>query len=118
MDLSAALALHQRVHPARWCITRSEFDQFVEEVYTLWSSQQIPCSEPNPLHHDSRHGPNLYDVNTHVVKPRTLAAGGASYALIKHPDGLPCEVFVSHCWHGGLFHLKRSVRIAWRNSIH
>ena len=113
MNLSAALKLHKRVHPARWCVTRSEFDQFVEEVSILWSSHQIPCSAPNPLHLDPRHGPNLYDVNSYVVKPRTLAAGGASYALIKHPDGLQCEVFVSHCWHGGLFHLQRSIRIAW-----
>ena len=113
MSLSAALKLHKHVHPARWCVTRSEFDQFVLEVSILWSSHQIPSSAPNPLHHDPRHGPNLYDVNTYVVRPRTLAAGGASYALIKHPDGLQCEVFVSHCWHGGLFHLQRSVRIAW-----
>lgn len=31
------------------------------------------------------------DVNTHVVKPRTRAAGGMSYALMKHPNGLDCE---------------------------
>ena len=27
-------------------------------------------------------------VNTHYVKPVTLAAGGMSYALMKHPEGL------------------------------
>ena len=32
-----------------------------------------------------------YAVNTSLVKPLTLAAGGASYALIKHPEGLKCD---------------------------
>ena len=29
------------------------------------------------------HGPSLYQVNRHVVKPVTLAAGGMSYALMR-----------------------------------
>ena len=28
-------------------------------------------------------------VNVHYIKPVTLAAGGMSYALMKHPEGLP-----------------------------
>ena len=36
------------------------------------------------------------DVNTHVVMPRTRAAGGMSYALMKHPNGLECEAPSSH----------------------
>lgn len=53
---------------------------------------------PDPLHNCSCHGPNLYQVNTYFVKPKTLAAGGMSYALWLHPGGLPCEVFISHAW--------------------
>ena len=30
-------------------------------------------------------------VNQHFVKPVTWAAGGMSYALMKHPAGLPCQ---------------------------
>ena len=83
----------------------------MELVRSSW--HKIPSSQPNPLHLDPKHGPNLYDVNTCVVKPMTLAAGGQSYALMKHPGGLDCEVFVSHSWHGGIFHLQRGVRLAW-----
>eukprot|EP00434_Breviolum_minutum_P033673 symbB.v1.2.029797.t1/scaffold3299.1/size59503/2 len=113
MDL--ALDLHRRVPPERWCITRAEFDEFVEEVFFCWHANEIPENpqHPNPLHWNAHHGPNLYDVNTHVVKPRTRAAGGMSYALMKHPNGLDCEVFVSHSWHGGIFHLKRGVNRGW-----
>ena len=46
MDVDVALDLHRRVPPERWCITRAEFDEFVEEVFfcpwvlwTLWTSQ-------------------------------------------------------------------------------
>ena len=113
MDL--ALDLHRRVPPERWCITRAEFDEFVEEVFFCWHANEIPENpqHPNPLHWNAHHGPNLYDVNTHVVKPRTRAAGGMSYALMKHPNGLACEFFVSHSWHGGIFHLKRGVNRGW-----
>ena len=113
LQLRQAVELHSRVPPAKWCITRSEFDAFVQEVYQLWCAHKIPETEVNELYWDERHGPNLYEVNRHVVKPITLAAGGVSYALMKHPDGLDCEVFVSHSWHGGIFHLQRGVRNAW-----
>ena len=106
--------LHRSVPAERWCITRSEFEDFVKEVHRRWESNQIPCSERrNSLHWDLSHGPNLYDVNSYVVKPVTLKAGGASYALMKHPEGLECEVFVSHSWHGGIFHLGRGIHAAW-----
>ena len=82
-------------------------------VYRAWRSDTIPSSEPNLRHWDPKHGPNLYDVNTYVVKPMTLAAGGVSYALMKHPEGLDCEVFVSHSWQGGIFHLSSGIRLAW-----
>ncbi|CAJ1379016.1 unnamed protein product [Effrenium voratum] len=105
--------LHRAVPADRWCITRSELADFAQEVRRRWRSNQIPCDEPNPLHWDPNHGPNLHAVNSYVVKPMTLKAGGASYALMKHPDGLECEVFVSHSWHGGIFHLQRGVHVAW-----
>ncbi len=54
-----------------------------------------------------------YQVNDYVVKPMTLAAGGMSYALMKHPQGLDCHVFISHAWHEGIFHLQSNIRSAW-----
>eukprot|EP00434_Breviolum_minutum_P039835 symbB.v1.2.035380.t1/scaffold4749.1/size37708/2 len=118
MALQRALDLHRRVPPERWCLQKTEFDDFVDMVYEAWCSHRIPnlpihSNQSNSLHEDPKHGPNLYAVNTSLVKPLTLAAGGASYALIKHPEGLKCEVFVSHSWDGGIFHLRRKIHIAW-----
>eukprot|EP00434_Breviolum_minutum_P030572 symbB.v1.2.027034.t1/scaffold2746.1/size71737/3 len=84
-------------------------------VKKLWLNGAIPNNRdrPNPVHDDAEHGPNLYQVNDYVVKPMTLAAGGMSYALMKHPQGLDCHVFISHSWHEGIFHLQSNVRSAW-----
>eukprot|EP00439_Symbiodinium_sp_Y106_P085661 s72_g29.t1 len=103
-----------RVPPDRWCITRSEFYAFIEEVRELWKLDKIPDGDvPNAFHSDPHHGPNLYQVNQHFVKPVTWAAGGMSYALMKHPAGLPCQVFLSHAWAEGLFELGDLVHRGW-----
>ena len=52
-------------------------------------------------------------VNEHYVKPMTAEAGGMSYALMKHPEGLLCEVFISHAWAEGILELGDHVRRAW-----
>eukprot|EP00438_Fugacium_kawagutii_P035670 Skav234118 [mRNA] locus=scaffold4383:15126:16776:- [translate_table: standard] len=36
-----------------------------------------------------------------------------SYALWLHPEGLPCQVFVSHAWAEGIFEFSHGVRSAW-----
>ncbi|CAE7334751.1 unnamed protein product, partial [Symbiodinium pilosum] len=36
-----------------------------------------------------------------------------SYALMKHPDGLLCQVFISHAWAEGIFELSDLVRRGW-----
>ncbi|CAE7352526.1 unnamed protein product [Symbiodinium natans] len=105
---------HLLVPPDRWCITRSEFFAFIEEVRLLWKLDKIPDGDrPNPSHSDPNHGPNLYQVNEHYVKPVTCAAGGMSYALMKHAEGLPCQVFLSHAWAEGLFELGDLVSRGW-----
>ena len=63
------------------------FFRFIEEVRRLWKQGLLPNSEelPNPKHHLHAYGPNLYQVNTHYVKPVTLAAGGMSLCLDEAP---------------------------------
>jgi len=110
-----AMELHLRVPADHWCLTFNEFFQFVEDVRAAWLVGEILQSEsnPDPLHECSRHGPNLYQVNEYFVKPKTLAAGGMSYALWLHPQGLPCQVFISHAWAEGIFEFGNGVRSAW-----
>lgn len=113
------MEIHLRIPAERWCITKKEFFDFVEDVRRLWKRGAIPTLTdwPNLKHDCHMHGPNLYEVNVHHVKPLTLAAGGMSYALMKHPEGLPCEVFVSHAWAEGVFELCGHVRRAWPQGL-
>ncbi|CAE6914145.1 unnamed protein product [Symbiodinium sp. CCMP2592] len=112
---SRAMEAQMRIPPERWCITLAEFYAFVHEVRQAWTSGKVPEDDPgsNPRHGDPRHGPNLYQVNEHYVKPLTQAAGGMSYALMKHPEGLLCQVFISHAWAEGIFELSDFVRRGW-----
>ena len=108
---SFAMELHRRVPADKWCVTFNEFLEFVEDVRFAWELGQIggiPASS-----NDSERGPNLYLVNEHYVKPTTLAKGGMSYALWLHPEGLPCQVFVSHAWVEGIFEFVLGVESAW-----
>lgn len=95
------MELHQHVPADFWCLTFTEFLNFVAEVRELWGSEA------------GARGPDLYEVNELVVKPQTLAAGGMSYALWLHPSGLACQVFISHAWAEGIFEFGLGVQGAW-----
>ena len=43
-------------------------------------------------------GPSIYTLTDQLIKPITLAAGGMSWSLMRHPGGLACDVFVTHAW--------------------
>ena len=45
----------------------------------------------------------MYTVTEQYIKPVTAAAGDVSWALMKHPQGLPCDVFITHAWSEGIF---------------
>jgi len=55
----------------------------------------------------------MYAVNQHFIQPRTRAAGGVSYALMLHPKGMDCDIFVTHAWSEGVFEFTRKVLRAW-----
>eukprot|EP00929_Paragymnodinium_shiwhaense_P100924 TRINITY_DN6361_c0_g3_i1.p1 TRINITY_DN6361_c0_g3~~TRINITY_DN6361_c0_g3_i1.p1 ORF type:complete len:666 (-),score=63.47 TRINITY_DN6361_c0_g3_i1:139-2136(-) len=102
------------VDASRWCITREDLRSFAAEVRTAWEAGEIPedPEHPNLYHNDPSIGPNIYAVNEHFIKPRTLEAG-VSWALMKHPEGLPCDAFVTHSWHEGIFEFAEKVQGLW-----
>ena len=68
--LDAAWALHQRISPDRWCVTRRELHLFVAEVRRRWANGAVPNGSNgngaalwyNETHEDAEHGPDLYHV--------------------------------------------------------
>ena len=49
--------------------------------------------------------------------PVTQQAGKMSWALMRHPDGLDCELFISHAWQEGVFESLAKVRHSWPRSV-
>eukprot|EP00929_Paragymnodinium_shiwhaense_P100925 TRINITY_DN6361_c0_g4_i1.p1 TRINITY_DN6361_c0_g4~~TRINITY_DN6361_c0_g4_i1.p1 ORF type:complete len:642 (-),score=43.19 TRINITY_DN6361_c0_g4_i1:157-2082(-) len=99
---------------SRWGVTREDLRSFAAEVRAAWKAGLIPedPEHPNVYHDNPSIGPNIYAVCKHFIKPRTMEAG-VSWALMKHPEGLPCDAFVTHSWHEGIFEFVNKVDRLW-----
>ena len=110
-----ALGLHETVAPDRWCVTRSDLLHLRQEVW-----RAIQCGEIRPLDDsdpfepsDDQYGPNIHTVNAQYIMPVTDAVGKVSWALMLHPAGLDCDLFISHAWQEGVFEFLSKVLHSW-----
>ena len=102
-----AIELHETVHPARWCITFADLKHFRSEVHrVLQEGKTFP-------ENFSKDGPSVYAVNEHYIKPVTAAAGKMSWALMMNPDGLDCDLFITHAWQEDVFEFTEKVLTSW-----
>ena len=102
-----AVRLHENVNPARWCITFFDLKFFESEVHRLIQGG-LTFEEDF-----SKDGPSIYALNEQYIKPITAAAGKMSWALMMNPDGLDCDLFITHAWQEGVFEFTQKVRTAW-----
>eukprot|EP00927_Polykrikos_kofoidii_P011627 TRINITY_DN1495_c0_g1_i2.p1 TRINITY_DN1495_c0_g1~~TRINITY_DN1495_c0_g1_i2.p1 ORF type:complete len:641 (-),score=62.18 TRINITY_DN1495_c0_g1_i2:50-1972(-) len=100
---------------SKWCVTKSDFRRLRDEVMVAWELGLIlPRSDGSGSRHwNPKIGPSLYDVNNQFIKPITRNAGGTSYALMLHPEGIVCDLFVSHAWEEGFFEFADKVISNW-----
>lgn len=56
---------------------------------------------------------SIHTVAQQFIKPVTKAAGDVSWALLKHPEGLPCDVFITHGWSEGIYEFVDQVENSW-----
>ncbi|CAK0881830.1 unnamed protein product [Prorocentrum cordatum] len=107
-------SLHREVPMERWCVTKADLKQLRRLVWRAVQEHRIVPTEYDPFDaSDDRIGPSVYTVNEQYIKPVTLAAGKASWALMRHPEGLPCQLFVTHGWEEGVFELCDKVLRSW-----
>lgn len=66
---------------------------------------------------DDVYGPSIYTVNEQYIKPVAREAGMMSWALMRHPLGLDCELFISHAWQEGIFEFLSKVRHSWPRGV-
>ncbi|CAJ1384829.1 unnamed protein product [Effrenium voratum] len=98
----------------RWCVSREDLKQFqrlvwraVQDGYIL--PQERDLFDPT----DCTVGPSMYTVVEQYIKPMTQAAGNVSWALLAHPEGLQCDLFITHCWAEGIFEFVEKATRSW-----
>jgi len=61
---------------------------------------------------DEKVGPSFYTVVEHIIKPATAEAS-VSWALLQHPEGVDCDLFVTHAWAEGIYEFIDKVLASW-----
>jgi hypothetical protein len=115
-----------RVPPERWCVTREDFRFLREEIQAAVRNEEIIPIPVDPLtgrgdlfdREDNVGGPSMYNVVDSYVKPLTDTAGKMSWALLRHPMGLSCDLFITHCWAEGAYELIDKVLASWPRGKH
>ncbi|CAE7261978.1 mak16-a [Symbiodinium necroappetens] len=106
--------LHESVAMSDWCVSLEDLKQFRRLVMHAVKDGRITPTERDKFDpSDLRHGPSMYTVNEQYIKPITAAAGRVSWALMKHPDGLRCDLFITHAWAEGIFEFVDKVVSCW-----
>ncbi|CAK9039669.1 unnamed protein product [Durusdinium trenchii] len=122
---STALEMHQKVSPDRWCVTRLDLKYLHVQVLEAVQAGQIfsrSCSGDTAgtqeSEDDDEFGPSIYTVTEQYIKPVTAEAGKMSWALMRNPFGLDCDLFVSHAWQEGIFEFLSKVLTSWPSGAH
>ncbi|CAE7208210.1 unnamed protein product [Symbiodinium sp. CCMP2592] len=111
-----ALALHESVPPDHWCVTRSDLKHLRREVLKAIENGEIGPPDDGTddfAVSDKQYGPSIYTVNRQYIMPVTQDAGKVSWALMRHPAGLECDLFISHAWQEGVFEFLSKVLHSW-----
>ena len=107
LPTNRAVELHETVSPARWCITFADLKFFQSEIRR--AIQEGQTFQEN----FAEYGPSIYAVNEHYIKPVTAAAGKMSWALMMNPEGLDCDLFITHAWQEDVFEFTEKVLTSW-----
>ncbi|CAE7801825.1 unnamed protein product, partial [Symbiodinium sp. CCMP2456] len=106
--------IHDMVGMEKWCVSLGDLQQFRRLVLHAILDGKITPTEADPFDpRDSLKGPTMYTVTEQYIKPVTEAAGGMSWALMKHPEGLECDLFITHGWAEGVFEFMDKVSYSW-----
>ncbi|CAK9093044.1 Protein MAK16-like A [Durusdinium trenchii] len=98
----------------RWCVSLADLKQFKRLVGQAVTHGRIKPTERDAFDpKDQTIGPSMYTVTEQYIKPVTAAAGNVSWALMKNPDGLPCDVFITHAWAEGIYEFVDKVVETW-----
>jgi len=106
--------LHRSVPAKKWCVTKADLQQFRQIVMVAVASKKItPTDRDRFSLEDTEIGPCVHTICHQLIKPLTAEVGGMSWALMLHPDGLECDLFVTHGWAEGIYEFLDKVLNSW-----
>jgi len=106
--------MHDNIPADRWCVTKMDLKRLCRAVSRAIKTGDIRPTELDAFDpQDTVYGPTIYTVNEQFIKPRTARVGNMSWALMKHPSGLRCDLFVTHAWQEGIFEFVGKVLNSW-----
>lgn len=106
--------LHRTVPPDYWCINKTDLTKFRATVQHAVAEGRVKPTDRDRFDpEDTKFGPRIHAVNAQLIKPVTAAAGDVSWALMLRPEGLKCDLFITHCWKEGIFEFLDKVLNSW-----
>ncbi|CAE7229221.1 unnamed protein product [Symbiodinium necroappetens] len=106
--------LHSTVEMHRWSVTLADLHEFRRLVLQAIADGRIKPTDQDPFDAwDVVTGPSMYTVTEQYIKTVTKKAGNASWALMKHPAGMDCDLFITHAWSEGIFEFVDKVTNSW-----
>lgn len=90
------------VKPKCWSISLENWVNFVNEcmITATWTCLAMAKGEGNV---------NMYDINTHFIKPWTMGTGCSVACLMDDHQG-PVDLMVSHAWSGSVLESLASIK--------
>jgi len=105
---------HQTVAMDHWCVTRDDLRKLRSAVQDAIRQGHITPTELDDFDpEDDRYGPCVHTVNHQLIKPVTHMAGKQSWALMNHPVGLKCDLFITHSWAEGIYEFIDKALNSW-----
>mmetsp|Transcript_27812 Transcript_27812/g.79878 ORF Transcript_27812/g.79878 Transcript_27812/m.79878 type:complete len:576 (+) Transcript_27812:111-1838(+) len=107
-------AQHAGIEKERWCVTKKDLQCFRNAVRKSINLGLIQPTQKDPFNlATDAVGPNVYTVNDQFIKPISALFGDTSFALLWHPHGLKCDLFITHAWIEGAFEFVDRVLTSW-----
>eukprot|EP00933_Yihiella_yeosuensis_P046015 TRINITY_DN4147_c0_g4_i1.p1 TRINITY_DN4147_c0_g4~~TRINITY_DN4147_c0_g4_i1.p1 ORF type:complete len:577 (+),score=77.95 TRINITY_DN4147_c0_g4_i1:74-1732(+) len=99
---------------SKWCVTFADLvflRKCIKEA--IEKKEIVPTARDQFDPTDDDIGPSMYTCNDQYIKPITEKAGSMSWALMFHPEGLECDLFITHAWIEGIFEFIDKVLNSW-----
>jgi len=97
-----------------WCVTFKDLTFLRQCLQKAIADGEITATDRDKFDKsDDVVGPNMYTTCDQYIKPLTRRAGSMSWALMRNPKGVRCDLFITHAWIEGMYEFIDKVLHSW-----